>query len=79
MWLYTGLDMAAGNNVDIVLRTPYVWHEVASGSADVVISGQAFEHIPYSGSRCWRSRACSRRWRVLHPRAVERARASVSG
>lgn len=47
LWTYTGLDMAAGNNVDIVLRTPYVWHEVASGSADVVISGQAFEHIQY--------------------------------
>jgi len=47
LWSYTGLDMAAGNNVDIVLRTPYVWHEVASASADVVISGQAFEHIQY--------------------------------
>jgi hypothetical protein len=46
-WVYTGVDMAAGNNVDIVLRTPYVWREVASGSADVVISGQAFEHIEY--------------------------------
>jgi SAM-dependent methyltransferase len=46
-WTYTGLDMAAGHNVDIVVRTPYVWHEVASGSSDVVISGQAFEHIPY--------------------------------
>lgn len=46
-WSYLGLDMAAGNNVDIVLRTPYVWREVASCSADVVISGQAFEHIQY--------------------------------
>lgn len=46
-WIYTGLDMAAGSNVDIVLRTPYVWREVASVSADVVISGQAFEHIQY--------------------------------
>jgi len=47
LWSYTGLDMTAGPNVDIVLRTPYVWNEVASGSADVVISGQAFEHIQY--------------------------------
>jgi hypothetical protein len=47
LWTYTGLDMTAGNNVDIVLRTPYTWNEVASGSADVVISGQAFEHIQY--------------------------------
>jgi Methyltransferase domain len=46
-WSYTGLDMTAGRNVDIVLRTPYIWREVASGSADVVISGQAFEHIQY--------------------------------
>lgn len=46
-WQYVGLDMAAGNNVDVVLRTPYVWREVASESADVVISGQAFEHIQY--------------------------------
>lgn len=46
-WTYIGLDMAAGNNVDIVLKTPYVWKEIASGSADVVISGQAFEHIQY--------------------------------
>jgi len=47
LWSYTGLDMTVGLNVDIVLRTPYVWSEVASESADVVISGQAFEHIPY--------------------------------
>lgn len=46
-WTYIGLDMAAGNNVDIVLKTPYVWKEIVSGSADVVISGQAFEHIQY--------------------------------
>jgi SAM-dependent methyltransferase len=46
-WAYIGLDQTAGKNVDIVLRTPYVWTEVASGSADVVISGQAFEHIQY--------------------------------
>jgi len=47
LWNYVGLDMATGNNVDIVLRTPYVWSEVASASADVVISGQAFEHIQF--------------------------------
>jgi SAM-dependent methyltransferase len=47
LWAYRGLDMVAGDNVDIVLRTPYIWQEVASRSVDVVISGQAFEHIPY--------------------------------
>jgi len=46
-WSYTGLDMTAGKNVDLVVRTPYIWREVASGSADVVISGQAFEHIQF--------------------------------
>ena len=46
-WMYTGLDVAAGPNVDVVLRTPYAWREVASASANVVVSGQALEHIPY--------------------------------
>ncbi len=46
-WHYVGLDMAAGNNVDVVLQTPYAWKEIASQSADVVVSGQAFEHIQY--------------------------------
>jgi len=46
-WRYIGLDMVSGNNVDVVLPTPYAWREIASASADVVISGQAFEHIQY--------------------------------
>ena len=46
-WRYAGLDMTDGKNVDVVLRTPYAWKEIAGGSADVVISGQAFEHIQY--------------------------------
>lgn len=46
-WNYVGIDMTAGNNVDVVLRSPYVWRELTSKSADVVISGQAFEHIRY--------------------------------
>jgi SAM-dependent methyltransferase len=46
-WTYVGLDMASGKNVDIVLKTPYVWKEVQSNSADVVVSGQAFEHIQF--------------------------------
>ncbi|MCO6400009.1 MAG: methyltransferase domain-containing protein, partial [Verrucomicrobia bacterium] len=44
---YTGLDMAEGPNVDIVLRNPYDWHSIESDSFDVVISGQAFEHIEF--------------------------------
>jgi hypothetical protein len=46
-WTYRGIDMAAGENVDVVLQDPYDWREIGSGSADVVISGQAFEHIEF--------------------------------
>lgn len=46
-WRYVGIDMAPGKNVDIVLGNPYVFREVSGNSADVVISGQAFEHIRY--------------------------------
>ena len=47
LWDYTGLDMAPGDNVDIVLNDPYHWKEFKSNSVDVLISGQAFEHIQY--------------------------------
>ena len=46
-WQYVGLDMAAGKNVDIVLRDPYHWREVTSESADVIVSGQTFEHTEF--------------------------------
>ena len=46
-WRYLGIDMAAGKNVDIVLRDPYRWREIRTASADCVISGQAFEHTEY--------------------------------
>ncbi len=46
-WHYQGADMSPGNNVHIVLKNPYCWKEVASHSFDVLISGQAFEHIEY--------------------------------
>jgi len=46
-WEYIGIDMEAGDNVDVRLMTPYRWREIASKSADVVVSGQAFEHIQY--------------------------------
>lgn len=44
---YTGLDMAPGPNVDIVPRNPYDWQELGTDSMDVVVSGQAFEHIEF--------------------------------
>jgi SAM-dependent methyltransferase len=43
---YLGVDVVNGHNVDVVMRRPYSI-PVASGSADVVISGQVFEHIPF--------------------------------
>lgn len=46
-WRYTGLDAAPGPGVDVVLPTPYDWGVIRSGSFDVVVSGQAFEHIEY--------------------------------
>lgn len=46
-WRYLGLDLEAGPNVDIVLRDPYRWREIESGSADVLVSGQTFEHTEF--------------------------------
>jgi len=44
---YTGLDLSPGPNVDIVPKKVYSWTELPSNSYDVVISGQAFEHIEF--------------------------------
>lgn len=44
---YTGLDMAPGPNVDIALTNPYDWRVIPDDSYDVVVSGQAFEHIEF--------------------------------
>ncbi len=46
-WKYTGMDMAPGANVDIVVKDCYDWKEIKDSDYDVVISGQAFEHMPY--------------------------------
>lgn len=44
--VYIGVDIKAGPNVDLVMRKPYSI-PVPSGSIDVVLSGQTFEHIPF--------------------------------
>jgi len=44
---YTGIDLTPGKNVDICIKNPYEWTEVATDEYDVVISGQALEHSPY--------------------------------
>ena len=47
-WTYHGLDLRSGNNIDIIVDNPYDWqNEIEDESYDVVISGQAFEHIEY--------------------------------
>ena len=46
-WRYQGLDLAEGENVDIVLKNTYSWKEVKSDSVDVLVSGQAFEHMEF--------------------------------
>ena len=46
-WTYKGLDLHGDINVDIaVCGDPYHW-PVPDASIDLVISGQAFEHIEY--------------------------------
>ena len=46
-YAYMGLDMCAGPNVDVVPEDIYSWKEIEDNQFDLVISGQAFEHIEY--------------------------------
>jgi len=46
-WKYIGIDTNTGRNVDIVIRDPYSWKNFHSDYADIIISGQSFEHIEY--------------------------------
>lgn len=45
-WSYVGVDLIAGRNVDEVLKTAYQF-PFETDSVDVIISGQAFEHIEF--------------------------------
>lgn len=45
-WTYQGVDLEPGTNVDIVLQNPYHF-PLPANSADLFISGQAFEHIEF--------------------------------
>lgn len=44
LWQYTGLDLMAGKNVDVVSENPYRYPFLDS-SFDVVISGSTLEHV----------------------------------
>lgn len=46
-WKYIGIDTKPGKNVDIVIADPYSWKNFHSNYADIIISGQSFEHIEY--------------------------------
>lgn len=46
-WCHRRLDMAAGKNVDVVLRERSRWREIKARSADVIIAGQTFEHTEF--------------------------------
>lgn len=45
-WSYTGVDLEEGPGVDIALKSPYRL-PIPSASIDLVLSGQAFEHVEY--------------------------------
>jgi cephalosporin hydroxylase len=45
-WHYTGVDLTAGPNVDLVLASPYRL-PLPDASVDLIVSGQAFEHIEF--------------------------------
>lgn len=46
-WTYTGVDIKAGNNVDVVITDIYNWFEIEDNTYDVIISGQLFEHLEF--------------------------------
>lgn len=46
-WQYHGMDIQKGPNVDIVVSDIYNWVELEDESFDVVVSGQAFEHMEF--------------------------------
>jgi SAM-dependent methyltransferase len=46
-WIYTGLDQEIGDNVDLLVADPHSWKEVEDSSYDVLISGQALEHVEF--------------------------------
>lgn len=44
---YTGCDVVDGNNVDIILKSPYNWKNIRPNSYDYLISGQMLEHVEF--------------------------------
>ncbi len=44
-WKYIGVDLVPGPNVDIIVPHPFKYDNIEDNSQDVVISGQALEHV----------------------------------
>lgn len=44
---YIGCDMVKGNNVDIILPSPYDWKNIRANQYDIVISGQMLELVEF--------------------------------
>jgi SAM-dependent methyltransferase len=47
LWIYHGIDVQEGRNVDFVLSDTDNWKELEMESYDIVISGSTFEHIEH--------------------------------
>lgn len=45
-WQYLGIDLVAGENVDVVLSSPYRL-PFSDEHFDAIVSGQAFEHVEF--------------------------------
>ena len=66
-----GWNVIHGKNVDIVLKNPYYWRNIKSNTADVLISGQAFEHIEFYWITMNRnSKGLKARGIMLHYRSI---------
>lgn len=46
-WTYFGLDLEAGENVDLVVAESYDWKEIGDDCYDVVLCSQVLEHARY--------------------------------
>jgi SAM-dependent methyltransferase len=72
-WEYVALDVELGANVNLVVKDPYSWRELSDANFDVVVSGQAFEHIE------WPWLTIKEVARVLKPRGIAALTAPSSG
>lgn len=64
LWMYQGVDIEEGRNVDTVLKDPHSWKELKDEDYDVVISGNTFEHIKFP----WL--AIKEVYRILRPQGI---------